>query len=153
MLENNSVRHVGQHITDTSVVPEEMAVVHIVSVMIVYKECWLVNKPANHMSPSRVVEIMPVEPVRVRMVSMVVIYPTVKIPAVPFPTIIPVIVFSVIVIPVEVFIAFPVMCPVGSSAGVPVFFASPVVFAGSVPSVIFVQSVNISFVVSARTHR
>ncbi len=86
--------------------------------------------------------IMPVEPVRVRMVGVVIIYPTVKIPAIPFPTMVPVVVFSVIVIPVEVFITLPVMCPVGSSSCVPVFFASTVFIAGSVPPVIFVQTVN-----------
>lgn len=147
VFENNSVRHVGQHITNAPVVPEEMAVVHIIPVMIVYKERWLVHKPANNVSPSRVLEIMPVEPVRVRMVGVVIIYPTVKIPAVSLPASVPVIVFSVIVIPVEAFIPFPVICPVGSSSGIPVFFASTVFFAGSVPSVIFVQAVNIPFVV------
>ncbi len=100
MFENNSVRHVSQHITDASVVPEEMAVVDVVPVMIIYKERWLIIKSSDYVAPPWVVEIILVEPVRVRMVSMVVIYPAVKIPAVPFPTVIPVIVFSVIVIPV-----------------------------------------------------
>lgn len=63
VLENNSVRHVNQHITNAPAVPEEMAVVNIVSVMIMYKERWLINKPANYMSPPRVMEIMPVKPV------------------------------------------------------------------------------------------
>jgi hypothetical protein len=63
VLENNSVRHVNQHITDAPVVPEEMAVVNVVPVMIMHKERWLINKPANYVAPSRVMEIIPVEPV------------------------------------------------------------------------------------------
>ena len=89
---------------------------------------------------------MLVEPVRVRMIGVVIIYPAVKIPAIPFPTVVPVVVFSIIVITVEVFIALTVMCPVRSSSGIPVFFASPVVLAGSVSFVIFVQAVNASVV-------
>jgi hypothetical protein len=142
VLENNSVRHVNQHIADSTLMPEKMTVVYVVPVMIMYKERWLINKPANYVAPSRVVEIMPVEPVRVWMVGVVIIYPAVKIPAIPFPTSVPVIIISVIVVPVEIFIAFPVVRTVRSSAGVPVFFTASVVFTGSVPSVIFVQTVN-----------
>lgn len=148
MLENNSVRHVSQYVTNAPVVPEKMTVVDIVTVMIMYKERGLITKSADYMPPSRVVEIMPVEPVRVWMVSVVVIYPTVKVPAVPFPTAIPVFVFSVVIIPVEIFIVFPVMCPVGCSSGIPVFFTSPVIFTGSVPSVIFVQAVDAPVVIT-----
>lgn len=63
LFKNYSERHVNQNVAYSSVIPEKMAIVVIVPVVIMYKERWLISKPANYMSPSWVVVIITVEPV------------------------------------------------------------------------------------------
>jgi hypothetical protein len=97
-----------------------------------------------------VVVVVLVKPVRVGMVSMVIIPPAVKIPAVPFPFAIPVFVVPVVVIPVKIPAVFSVMRPVRGSFYVPVLVTSPEIITGFVSAVIFVQAINFFFIVIAR---
>lgn len=100
-----SKRHVNQNISYTPIVTEKLAVVTIIPVLIVKKHMRLVNKSPDNVTESWMTVIMTVKPIGIRIISVIIIYPTFMIPAVPFPVAIPVIVFSVIVIPVKISIA------------------------------------------------
>jgi hypothetical protein len=82
-------------------VSEEMPVIAIVSVMIVNKNMRTYPPSFNYVPQPGMVIIMFVPPVRIRMITMVIFYPAIMVPAIAFPTSVPVFILVVIVFTVK----------------------------------------------------
>lgn len=104
-VEYNSKRHINQNISYSSEIPEEMAIVAIISAIVMNKYIGPVNKLSDNMPVSWVMVIVFMIPVRIWVVSVIIVSPAVKIPAVSFPVAIPVFVCSEIVITVVIPVA------------------------------------------------
>lgn len=126
-IEYNSKRHINQHISYPSEIPEEVSIVAIIPVVVVNKYIGPVNKLSDNMPVSWVMVIMFMIPVRIRVVSVIIVSPAIKIPAVSFPVAIPVFVCPEIIITVVIPVAPVIIHMLRPAVVVPNLFTPPVV--------------------------
>lgn len=141
IIENYAKRHGSQHITYSPAVAEEMAVITVVAMRAMKKYHRPVYKPSDYVTIAWMVVVMPVKPVRVRMITIIIIYPARKIPAVIFPVMIPVVIAAVIVIPVIIRPMIPVVLMFRIITWRPVIFTSFIIPACGIPAIVFIQLV------------
>ena len=143
VFENDTVWHIYKDVTNSPVIPEEMAIIAVIPVMVMDEKYWSVAKFTNYMSKSGMVIVMFMKPEGIGMVTGVIVSPAIQVPAVSLPSVIPVLVFPVIVMAVIFFVVSAVMFASGCYPPAPVFFASSVIFAGFVAFIVLFKSVNL----------
>ena len=119
--------------------------------MVVNEIIRTVVKPADDMAICAVMVIMFVEPVRMWMVTTIVIPPAVYIPPVVLPMMIPMVVFAVVVMFVVISVPGMIWSIASYIFSRPVFITSPIAPGRRVSSVISVHSVYSPLVFCSRT--
>lgn len=121
-----------------------MPVVTIIPVMVVVKHKWLNIESADYMSISWMMKVVLVVPVRIRIVSHIVIAPAAVVPAVVFPPSVPVITVVIVVMRI-IFFAFVVVPHVARSIIIfPVFIAATVIAIRRITSIRFIDPIEIA---------
>jgi len=127
-------------------IPEEMAIVTIVPVTVVVKNCRANVEPANYVSVMRVVIVVPVITVRVRIISPVIVAPAPIVPTVMFPTPVPMFLFVIIIVSVVFSVGMIIIHISWTILIVPVTVATFIIAVGFISLIRTVDPIKISVI-------